>query len=406
MKKALLILLVASLLLTASACSGKEQKTTETLEETTPVDTGLSDQEALASFFAKFKAGEYKVKIFDYEDYEEFVELGEYKGLEYPDSEELHPKVTDEKVNDYITGIQLTALIPDEDFITVKEGTVRKFDTVVMDYRGVIEGEAFEGGSAEDQTLLIGKGDFIPGFEEGLIGAEIGKEVRLDLKFSPYYGSADIAGKDVSFYVTVKEVSRVETIPEVTVEEFNKFYGVFYGTTFESMEEVWNDIHGYLERQEEDRVNSLIVGYLEQRIIENSIIKKYPDKEMEYMRNVYTAYSTQDKDPDVSVEEYCEETLGITYEEFLEDAEEYARKYVAEELVIRALIQKEAVEVTEEQMEALIVGMYQSDGAYYADLESFIADCVETYGGDVFWRQIAGNMVIETITESAVVQGE
>lgn len=141
------------------------------------------------------------------------VKLGEYKGLEV---EEESVEVTDEDVDhelEHQRGHQA-------ELIVKEDGKVEDGDTVVMDFEGFLDGEAFDGGKGENHSLEIGSGQFIPGFEEKLIGKEAGEEFEIDITFPEEYHAEDLAGKDAIFKVTIHEIKTKE-LPELD-DEFAK----------------------------------------------------------------------------------------------------------------------------------------------------------------------------------------
>ena len=135
----------------------------------------------------------------------DYVTLGEYKGIEVTQPE---PEVTDEYVDSYIEYLRSQRAVAVEvtDRTTVQEG-----DTVNIDYTGYRDGVAFEGGTAQGDSLTIGSGRFIDGFEEGLIGTSVGETVTLELTFPDNYTNAELAGAAVTFDVTVNSISVSET---------------------------------------------------------------------------------------------------------------------------------------------------------------------------------------------------
>ena len=154
-------------------------------------------------------------------------------------------KATDEEVNEEIN-TSITYL-EDYDEIVVKktEGKVKSGDTVNIDYVGTKDGEAFDGGSAQGYDLEIGSGSFIDGFEEGLIGKEIGSEVDLNLTFPEDYGVEDLNGADVVFHVTLNYIAE---IPELTDELAKKLSGGEYDNVKDYVESVRSSIQsGYDE---------------------------------------------------------------------------------------------------------------------------------------------------------------
>ncbi|WP_404453325.1 trigger factor [Virgibacillus necropolis] len=141
------------------------------------------------------------------------VKLGEYKGLEV---EEQSVEVTDEDVDQAIE----TQREQHAELIVKEEGTVEQGDTVVMDFEGFLDGEAFDGGKGENHSLEIGSGQFIPGFEEKLVGKEAGEESEIDITFPEEYHAEDLAGKEATFKVKLHEIKSKE-LPELD-DEFAK----------------------------------------------------------------------------------------------------------------------------------------------------------------------------------------
>lgn len=141
------------------------------------------------------------------------VKLGEYKGLEV---ERLEATVTDEEVEAELKSLQERQA----ELVVKEEGTVENGDTVVMDFEGFVNDEAFEGGKAENYSLEIGSGSFIPGFEEQLVGLESGAEKDVEVTFPEEYHAEDLAGKPAVFKVKIHEIKGKE-LPELD-DEFAK----------------------------------------------------------------------------------------------------------------------------------------------------------------------------------------
>lgn len=141
------------------------------------------------------------------------VKLGEYKGLEV---EELDTTVSDEDVANEIAGLQTRHA----ELVVKEEGTAENGDTVVIDFKGFVDGEAFEGGEAENHSLELGSGSFIPGFEEHLVGVAAGESKDVEVTFPDEYHAAELAGKPAVFKVTVHEIKSKE-LPELD-DEFAK----------------------------------------------------------------------------------------------------------------------------------------------------------------------------------------
>jgi trigger factor len=141
------------------------------------------------------------------------VTLGEYKGLEV---DAFDTNVTDEDVANELKTLQERQA----ELVVKEEGTIENGDTVVLDFEGFVDGVAFEGGKAENHSLEIGSGSFIPGFEEQLVGLAAGESKDVEVTFPEEYHAAELAGKPAVFKVTVHEIKGKE-LPELD-DEFAK----------------------------------------------------------------------------------------------------------------------------------------------------------------------------------------
>jgi trigger factor len=179
------------------------------------------------------------------------VELGEYTGL---DVEKESAEVTEEEIEEEIERVrnQHSQLVASDKEV-VEDG-----DFVIIDFEGKKDGEPFPGGSAEEYSLEIGSNTFIPGFEEQLIGAQVGEELELNITFPEDYNAEDLAGEDVIFDVEVKEIKEKQ-LPELD-DEFAKEV-----SDYETFEEYKDSIQERLQKSKEDRT---------QREYENKLIEK------------------------------------------------------------------------------------------------------------------------------------
>ena len=166
------------------------------------------------------------------------VTLGEYKGVEVPKSD---LEVTEEEIAGELKREQEN----NSRTIDVDDRAVADGDKVTLDFEGFVDGEAFEGGKGTDYPLTIGSGAFIPGFEEQLVGAEIGKETEVNVTFPEEYQAKELAGKAAVFKCTVKKIE-VKELPELD-DEFAKDV-----SEFDTLEEYKADIKKNLEEKKAD----------------------------------------------------------------------------------------------------------------------------------------------------------
>lgn len=399
------LMLALLMLFSFVSCAKEEPKTTEEKEtaekELSEEEKAAANEKAAEDFIREYKEGKYAEKTtFQFEDFSAYYELGEYKGLSFPQDALVAESVSDERVADYLTTLLIAAKVSDNEYTTLTEGDVQKFDMVTIDYRGIIDGVEEEKATATDQELMIGSGSYIAGFEEGLIGKPIGSEVRLDLAFSPYYSSKDVAGKSVTFYVTVEKVQR-PAIPEMTVNVINEIFNTSFATINEASAELKKD----LEAEQKSLAYSYVTTYLQNDVIARSRVKEYPEKELKHYREHYINYYAQYMEEETSWETFCREELKMSYEDFQAEAEKYAKESVAASLMVKLIAQKEGIQCTDEQMKSYILGVYKNQGQAYGNVESLIVDYIDIYGADYFENQVIGAAVAEFLYDHAQKEG-
>lgn len=394
--KRILAVLLALALFTAlfSSC----QKQPETQPTTAEPEKQLTDEEAVAAYLEKLHSGNYSDKYYDYEDLSVYLQLGEYKGVKYPDAPEVATAVSDKETDDFIAFLFLENFASDEDYETLEEGVVQRYDTAVIDYEGYMDGELFEGGSASGTELGIGSGTFIPGFEDGLVGVKIGGTVTLDLQFSPYYSNSDVAGKAVTFRVTVKSVRRA-AIPEVTVDQINETWN----TTYETYDEFVDAVKSDLSSEQAEKAQDCIRLYLQNRILENSTkSEKMPEKEMQHYRDHFDAYYEQYAEQyGLSLDSFIVQQMGTTREVYDEKREDFARNAVLIDLYTFLIAEKEGLSWTDEQVTALLTGSYQNMASSFGTMQNFIDYYVSVYGTSYFADNVLNNLVNQLVMQSA-----
>lgn len=263
------------------------------------------------------------------------VELGDYKGLNV---EKTAAAVTDENVEEELKRKQEQYA----KILTLEEGTVENKDTVTIDFAGSVDGVPFEGGTAEGYELTIGSGSFIPGFEDQLIGAEIGKEVDVNVTFPEEYHVADLKGKDALFKVTVHMIKRKELAP--IDDEFVKDV-----SDFETLDELKADIRETLMKAAEQNAENEFKNAVVAKAVENASVE-IP----EAMINNRINTMVKDLEQNLSYQGLDLETyfhyLGTSEEEMKEKFRPQAAENVKTELVLEAIGKAEGIQVTEEEV--------------------------------------------------------
>lgn len=273
-------------------------------------------------------------------DLSEYVKVGNYKGLE---TEKITVSVSDEEVTS-----QVNANVEESKTTEKKEkGTVANGDKANIDYEGKIDGKTFDGGSAEGYDLTIGSGQFISGFEEGLVGKEIGSTQSLNLKFPDDYSSADLAGKDVVFTVKINYVS-VDTVPEYNDAWVAKNSKVKTMAEYEA--QVKEDL---LKDKEEEAKNSRKTD-LWQEVMDSSEVIKYPEEEVNtYIEVLENQYNQMAQNYGMELSAIWEQMGISSEEEYNEQNKKAAQDYVKEQMIAYYIADQEDLSYTSDDEKAL-----------------------------------------------------
>lgn len=238
--------------------------------------------------------------------------------------------------------------------VSVEDRPAAMGDTVTFDYEGFCDGVPFDGGKAENHALELGSGQFIPGFEEGLVGAAVDAELDVNVTFPEEYHAAELAGKPAVFKCKIHKIEKKE-LPEVDDDLISE------STDFETVDAYKADVKARLEEQRnnaaENAVDDQIVdGLLEcmtadipQAMFENAIDDRIQD----------FAYRLQSQG--LSMEMYMQYT-GADKEQFRESFREQAEKQVKVRLALEAVAKAENIEATDEDVEAEYAKMAEQYG--------------------------------------------
>ncbi|MGV3075354.1 trigger factor [Clostridium baratii] len=263
------------------------------------------------------------------------IELGEYKGLDI--------KRKEVKVEDVEVEGQLKNMQQQNARVEVKEeGNVENGDIAVIDFKGFVDGVAFEGGEAKDYALEIGSGSFIDNFEDQLVGMATGEKKEIKVNFPENYGKEDLNGKEATFEVTVNQI-KVKEMPALD-DEFAKEV-----SEFETLDELKADITKRIEETKKASVEREFEDELVTAVIENSkmdIPEIMVEKEIDMMvRDLENRLRQQG----LSLEQYMQFT-GNTEEKMRSYMKENADKKVKADLVLEAIAKAENIEATDEEI--------------------------------------------------------
>lgn len=263
------------------------------------------------------------------------VALGEYKGLEV---KRPSLEVKEEAVDTELERLRSRHA----KLVTVEDGEVQNGDTAIIDFAGYSEGEAFAGGTAENYSLNIGSGTFIPGFEEQLLGAKVGEEKEVNVTFPEEYHAENLAGKPALFRVTVKELKRKEL--SHLDDEFAKDV-----SEFDTLEELKSDIRNKLKETAETRAKSAVDNGAVEAAVANATVdvpEVMIEQKVEEMLNSVGQRLMQQG---INLDQYFQYTnssLDDMRQRMIPDAE----KTVKNELVLDAIAKAEGIEASEEEI--------------------------------------------------------
>lgn len=307
------------------------------------------------------------------------VELGEYKGVEI---EKVSAEVTEEDVAAEIKKVQEQ----NSREVTV-DRPAKNGDTVMIDYEGSVNGELFDGGSAEGYGLVLGSNSFIPGFEEQLVGASAGSDVDVHVTFPEAYHAEDLAGKEALFKVKVHEVKAKEY--PIVDDEFAQDV-----SDFDTLDEYKEDLKKSLaekkaqeaKAEKQQKVMDVVVGNAKMDIPEAMVRKSTDDMMNQYAQELGAQ--------GLSMDVYFKYT-GMTPQQLAEQLKPQALANIKNRLVLDAIVAAENIEITDEEIEAEIQRLAES--------WSMEADKVREYMDvDLMRNDMSAQKALEMITDAAV----
>ena len=344
MKKKVIMALLLGLCVTATGYTGAYASETET-ETVAETETAAEEDTAEAASETSSEAASETAET------EELGEEPEYKALDYVTLGQYNAlevtvcslDVTEDEIQQQF----YDDCSSHDKLLQVTEGEVAEGDVVNIDYVGSIDGVEFDGGTDKGVDLTIGSGTFIPGFEDGLIGAAIGKEINVNVTFPENYGNTDVAGKDAVFAVTVNFVKKApEMTDHKTVDEYRK------------------GVEEQLKADKEAQQNSDKINGILNQIYSASTINGYPEEVVNYRTAQMKAYYTQvAEQSDMTLADFLSNQLQMTEEQFDQQCPAVIKQSMIQELLLKAVAESENMEISDEEYEAGIEKYIKSTGA-------------------------------------------
>ncbi len=312
------------------------------------------------------------------------VKLGDYKNLEV--SVEESKEVTDAEVDEKIERERnnLAELV-------LKEDAAVEGDTVVIDFVGSVDGVEFDGGKGDNFSLELGSGQFIPGFEDQLVGKKAGETVKVNVTFPEDYQSADLAGKDATFVTTIHEVKAKE-VPELDDELAKDI-----DEEVETLDELKAKYRKELEATKETAYNDAVEAATIDLAVANAEIVELPEEMIhDEVQRAMQEFMGNMQRQGISSEMYFQLT-GTTEEDLRKQYEADADKRVKTNLVIEAVAKAEGFEATDEEIEKEISDLATEYKMEAEQVRSLLSP-------DMLKHDIAMKKAVNVITDSAKVK--
>ena len=311
------------------------------------------------------------------------VTLGQYKGVEV---ERATAEVTDEDVEKELKKVQEQ----NSRLLTVEDRPVEDGDHTIIDFEGFVDGVPFDGGKAEDYSLVIGSHAFIDTFEEQLIGKSIGEECEVNVTFPEEYHAKELSGKQAMFKVTVKEI-KVKELPELNDE----FAGEV--SEFETLDEYKTDLRAKLLETKEKQAATENENRVVEKVVEDASMD-IPEPMMEYqIQNMINDYARRMQGQGMSFSDYMKYT-GMTADRLKDQARPQAEKTIRTRLVLEAVVKAENIQVTDEKLEEELQKMA---GTYKMDISQ-----VKSRMGEQGIKQMREDLAVQEAVDFLVAEAK
>ena len=309
------------------------------------------------------------------------VTLGEYKGIEV---EKAKPEVTDAEAELKKVQEQNSRLV------TVEDRAVADGDQTVIDFEGFVDGKAFEGGKAEDYTLVIGSHSFIDTFEDQLIGKNIGEDVEVNVTFPAEYHAAELAGKPATFKVKIKEI-KMKELPELNDEFASEV------SEFETLDAYKEDVKNKLAETKQAQATAENENNVVQKVVDNAQMDIPAPMVDEQVRNMIEDYARRLQSQGISFDQYLQFT-GSTIEQLQEQMRPQAELRLRTRLVLEAVVAAEKIEPSDELIEAEIKKMSEN---YKMDVEQ-----IKSIMGEAGMAQMKADMAVQEAVDFLVAEAK
>ena len=377
-KKAVVAMLIMCMAVSAAAC-GKSSDTEKTTTETTDTKDSEDSEKDSTDTDTKETDSSGENRLVSVKDVSKYVTIGEYKGLELTRTSQ---SVTDDDVQAEIN------YNLEDNGTEVKDGTVENGDTVTINFTGTIDGKEFDGGSAEDYELVVGDGEMIDGFEDGIVGMKSGETKELDLTFPDDYYEESIAGKAVVFKVTLQKFTRPAELTDEWVAE---------NTEYKTVDEYRAAVKTQLEDTAVQTADYELYSDAWNEVQAASEIKDYPKEDVDAAKKSYQELNEKYvKDAGMEMADFLK-SQGMSEEDYESECQQYAESKVEQNLIVQGIMDAEGLSIDDEETQKLKDDLIKEYG--FASIDEMI----ETYGEQEVNESLALLRVERFIVDNANV---
>ncbi len=333
------------------------------------------------------------------EIYKNHVTLPEYKGIEVEVDRSVL-EVSDEDIDTYISNV-LSGFATTE---KVTEGVTAVGDSIVLDYKGLLDGEAFSGGTATDATYTVGSGGFIKDLDEGLAGLTLGQEYEIPCRFDDSYSNSDLAGKDVIFVVTVTAIQK-QILPELT-DEWVAENAEAMGVEASTVDELKKETRASLEETAEANFASTKYQLIYDKLDEMVTVETYPQEEMDSLVSTVKTNMESEYDQMGTYYGYSDKwayfsaRYGVADDDALtEYATENAQTYLKEKMILTLIAVENDITVEADEINEMGEELASYYG--YENYQEILDQYGNTMNAEIGYELLYEKM-IEFLNEQAV----
>lgn len=377
-KKTVLAMLIMCMAFGAAACGNDKESGKTQTEEPAAGETEASSTENEKTDSGEKEEAE-KVRLVSVSDVSDYVTIGNYKGLEL---DNIVQPVSDEDVE-----AEIEYRLQDSS-TEVTDGTVEQGDLATVNYTGTIDGQEFEGGSAEDYEFTVGDSGMAADFDNGVIGMKKGDTKEVTVNFPADYYDTSVAGKTAVYEITLQKFTRTPELTDQWVAE---------NSDVKTVDEYRQSVKADLEENASELARMDLYASAWTMVLDASEVKEYPQEDIDKASQAYKDLNEQYiQEAGMDMNEFLE-SQGISEEEYEEECSRYAQAKVEQNLIVQGIMDQENLSLEDQETQELQGQLIQEYGV------TDINQLVEIYGQQEVNESLALLRVEKFIVDNATV---